>query len=351
MKQLTQTALRIKYTAFSNFENIHFRYVRGQCLEIGSSWELYFSYLNFRSVFNQDGAIIRFKQRDYTAHPAANITATSFDYIMIEGFKGIPFICESYCDFAHSHFGTINIEDYAENITPDCTYGVVTDENFNAATVIHLPIFQLNERAQFSAIDINNLELNNYALRYFTINNQQYTYDTVMDMKYCPLATPVFNNVEVIGTGKDLILLHYNEDQCDRNTSFTVNNFTTNNIKYKPIFDVYGFSKINSGFEIPHTSYNGYLYGRGKGYTPFYTVATTTADRNFSNLYYDAKCLNNLQLAVRTLNTIEHPSQNRIEVKIPVTGKIFNMRWMTPLNNIGNLGIELQKDNEQFVHA
>ena len=85
LKQISEACLDILYTMYSYFDRLDFRWIKGRCFQLSSSWENSFGKLNFREVENYDSNIMNFKENiksSISSHP--NITATIFKEIYYE---------------------------------------------------------------------------------------------------------------------------------------------------------------------------------------------------------------------------------------------------------------------------
>ena len=100
---------------FSRFPNLDFRYIKGGCLQIGSSWEIDIHKINIRNVWNLTSNLINFDENSSSIQ-YANITACNFDEIYVEAVTGDVINIESNCSFANNKIGLINFEPNSSSV-------------------------------------------------------------------------------------------------------------------------------------------------------------------------------------------------------------------------------------------
>lgn len=334
-------AIELHYAEYGLSDNLFFIHIKGNAFSIGSSWENYFKLLNFRYVSNLNGSIMNFETTDPSLTNYPNITANTFDFLMFERIQGHIINLENDCRCYNSHFGIINVE---PNQLDDngAVYTSFTDENidsFDDTNAHHLAIFNIADGGKFAENVINNIELNNYGKHYFTINSENYVYDTIVKMgENCSNAN-IYNNITLNGGFKQVkvIYLPSTITRVQQTTNFsTFGNFVTD-IARGFMFDVNGLPGIYDNNSVL-TGVNPATYREPSAQlfmnANWIPCFKTKPLRNYLNyglgaLYYDADSRNNLKLVVKP-RTEDNNLERGVASSVVSVNKKFAIRAKVP---------------------
>lgn len=302
-KKITEATLVLERAMYGISDNLFFDWIDGTALKIGSSWENYFKLLNFRHINGMENGVIVI---DDALTSSDNITATSFEKIMAEATLGHIFNVRASANFGNSYIGTINFEAWPLTPTTDYVFTTITDETGEDFT--HWAIVNTYGRSE---VEINNVELNNFAFRYLTYNNQKYCYDTLVNISQ-DNANPnmVINNIAISGMKMNAPLFRQNNHYLFSTCSFTVNNVRFNRTNNDVYFDVQGARKINCECDVLNArvnrEYDYYEVTKLADVIPFYKINSNMVGHGetarYGTLYYDKDTRNNLHLAVKPYN-------------------------------------------------
>lgn len=206
IKTIGDSVFKMKNCQFGITDNLFFSNIKGKAFNISSVWEIYYNLLNFRNIRNETGSIMCFDTRDTSLNEYANITACYFEKIMFEQVIGNLIECNERCDLFNCKIGLINFEDYRLNYS-DIVY---TNDVSDLTDYTSLSVIKLNPGARFNC-SINDIELNNVAVRYSTINNIKYCYDNIFNSVGASGKNNVYsfiiNNIQNSGQSKDIICI------------------------------------------------------------------------------------------------------------------------------------------------
>lgn len=326
LKQIGQYCLNLLHTTFSNFNNIEFRYIKGGCLQIGSSWELYFNKINIRNIWNITGSLINFDTNN-SLISNANLTALNIDNIYAEAITGKLINVSTGCSLANGHIGTINIEPNKVEFYGDSVNTTLTDSF--SEPYVNMPFIDLNQGCQCNDFDINNIQINNMAFIVTKFNNINYIYDTIIKFARGTYINPVFNNISVVGQRRDVNVLLYTDTTNSAYQNITLNNVISNDPNYKLKLNV---TKL---YNITVNNFKNLAIGNNNLYTPnlipCYKMNYVTANRAFGNITYDSGALNNEKLCINFINNVANPNVNSIDIRglLPKCSK-FHMRCKAP---------------------
>lgn len=302
-KKITDACLIFERASFGLSDNLFFDWIEGTALKIGSSWENYFGLLNFRHINALGKSVIVI---DDALTSSDNVTATSFEKIMCESSLGDFILTKQNANFGNSYIGTFNFE--AWPLTPSSDYVFTTITTETESDFTHWSLFNVEGRCE---IEVNNLELNNFAFRYLTYNEEKYCYDTIVNVLEDG-ANPnmVINNIALSGSKMDFPILRQNNHYLLNTNSFFVNNIRFNRTTFGVYFDVQGARKIycNTPVLNANTSRSEiYSITRLSDVIPFYEVSNNltaaTEQAKYGVLYYDKDSRNNLHLVAKPYNT------------------------------------------------
>lgn len=302
-KAIDYAALVFERASFGLSDNLFFDWIEGSALAIGSSWENYFGLLNFRHI-NALGTSVMIIEDAITS--SDNVTATSFEKIMCEGSLGDFISVMPMANFGNSYIGTLNFEGWPLTPSSDYVFTTITTETESDMNH-HWSLFSVAGRCE---IELNNLELNNFAFRYLTYNEQTYCYDTIVAATE-QNASPnmVINNIALSGSKMDFPILRQGDNYLLNTSSFTVNNIRFNRTTKSVYFDVHGARKIFCNTPILNAAIERddfYTLTRLAGVVPFYEVTNTTLvgteKASFGLLYYDKDSRNNMHLVAKPYN-------------------------------------------------
>ena len=322
-KYINNYCVNMLYCQFGITDNLFFQHINGKCLNISSSWEIYFNLLNFRDVNAINSSILCFATRDTTLKDSANITACNFEKIMFEQCLGDLMEFQQRCRFSNCHFGIINFEDNKIN-REGVNYTTLTDENildFENSNPVHQAVISLpTESCDLIAI-IEAIQLNNFSCWYATFNNINYCYDRIIKVneKFSNLSL-IINNIDVKGMNKNADII-YSYNNVYQYSSLIVNN--VNNTSSKDfIFNVDNFPYIrcNSRIKGIKSTIN---YNLLNTMTPCYKLVNNriTGDRF---LKYDNSSSNDLNLIIKELSTATPISFYLGSYSLSINAKIPN---------------------------
>lgn len=350
LKTINEACLDILYLTYSKFDNIDFRWIKGRAFQMSSSWEIDFDKLNFREIQNYSEEIMNFKANNHALSEKSNITACNFKQLNFEGVLGNLINTEYGCSFANNTFGLINVEPNEISLSLNNEeFITLPNENYNNDNAIHFSIINIEREAQFSDICINNIQINNFPIRYILYNNNQYIYDRVVSQKGSNTSINyIVNNVSLIGTNKDIDILFFNDELCRDFNNCIFNNFSTNSTDYIGRFNVTNIRNLFTDINILKT-FKGSNKFNGFGLLPVYKTATNLIDRDFGNICYDEKSTNNQKLVLKVLNPTTYPNHNRYECIIPLIGTKLLIRAKVNNGERANLSYRVVDKNNTVI--
>lgn len=298
VKTINEQCVKFLYATFGESDNLFFLYINGQAMKIISCWENDNRYLNFRHIHAIDTSILCFGKTDISLGDASNISACNFRYIMFEQVDGNLMEFEDDCRVGNCNFDLINFEDSQLN-GYDKEYTVFSDstlENWNDETAVHFGIIKLNKNSIIRGVVINSINMNNVSYRYFTVNNINYVYDTIIlnnedDANY----EFAINNIAITGMNKDMSIIRKPEDiNAFYRSTLEIGTIVNNSLK-NFIINAYALRDINViGNLKQYQEPKDFLPNE---FTPFYkTLFKQNTGRGL--LYYDKDSLNKLNLCV-----------------------------------------------------
>lgn len=310
-------------------DNLMFMFFKGKALELTSSFEIYFKTLNFRHGQNINGSILNFANK---IGGNDNISACIFESMMFEAMHGDLINVEQNANFGHNYIGYINFEDYAfvygESDQGQYTSLSSPSSIYNDSTAHHHAIINVEYGAQFNC-DINTIGLNNFAFRYYLLNNTQYIYDTIIKCSYSQYLDINLNNLNIVGILKNARLILQTGENMGLLSSVIVNNAVTDNNDCKFYCDVSAFTNLIVNNITDKT------FGKTKLiYNKFRDYRTNAQQyvngKQRGNVKHDDNSINDDKLVLNLINPVTYPSVNRMECIIPVLGKKLHLRAKLP---------------------
>ena len=314
------SCLKLLYALYGNTDNLFFMNIKGNALNISSSWENYFKLLNFRNINALNSGVLVFDEADTTLFANANISACNFDKIMFESTLGDLILSQVRSKFTNNHIGLINFED--NQISPYTgTYEEFSSETiFNENTDNHQCI--INNKGSFGC-NIESIEINNMSRYMYTENNNKYAYDVII------AGTNDFNTilstiskVLINGMFKDSRVLYTTTERPYLASQLNINSVVNGTTK-KLFNDVKGFYKyncknINSSYGITN-NYNKMI--------PFSDIISTldTEIDNRGYLYSDDNSINDNKLVVKAF-TDEQSDLNKRYIRTTVLSNNLAIR-------------------------
>ena len=340
LKKINGYALDIFHTMFSRFPNLDFRYIKGGCLQIGSSWEIDIHKINIRNVWNLTSNLINFDENSSSIQ-YANITACNFDEIYVEAVTGDVINIESNCSFANNKIGLINFEPKTVEFYGDINVNL-SDSFISEYTKMSL--IKINDNAQCNDVMFNNIQINNMPWIVTTYNYINYIYDTIISFGKGSKIAPIFNNISVIGQRKDINVLYYTSNETNPVQNMTINNFQNYDLNYKGILNVnkiYNISVNNFINQYTNTKINNTLM------KSCYKDNYISPSRHFGNITYDPDALNSEKLCVNFIDRVTNPAINNVEIRgiLPKCSK-FHIRVKAPNEKTGNLSFVIADKND-----
>lgn len=304
-KTITRAPWVLERAMYGISDNIFFDWIEGCAFELGSSWENYFGLLNFRHVNAMNSAIITIEN---ALTSSDNVTATSFEKIMCEATLGDLFLVKQNANFGNSYIGTLNFEGWALTPTTDYVFTTITTET-QSDMDHHWSLFNVFGRCE---IEVNNIELNNFAFRYLTYNEQDYCYDTLVNVSQDD-ANPnmAINNIALSGSKMDFPLLRQNGHYLFNLNSFFIGTVRFNRTTFGVYFDVQGARKIFCNTPVLNGNIareTDFSITKLADVIPFYEVSNnlvairqdqTLQSAHYGTLYYDKNSRNNMHLVCK----------------------------------------------------
>lgn len=315
------TGLKIVYV-FGGNVSVNFFGFKGNPLEVTNSYEITFDKLLFRDIDSFNNYVINFGT---ATKPNGNLSALSFNKLYFEGITANAIIHFAYqSNFINSNFGTINFEDYPTTIKESVVYSEING-SFNTNTANHRSIFKA-EKGAYVSFEVNNIELNNFAYRYSTFNNQQYIFDMILDHD-SGFTNIIFNNILTIGCKKNIIMYNKNNTNISPESLILYNNLVLNDSpNFKYVINSLGTKgiKINNIYDYEGSNKRKYVYENVRDYNLNITRYIGTG--YYGNEVYDIDALNHGKLCLALLNTIANTDIDRRECYIPLKGKTIHVR-------------------------
>lgn len=316
-------ALNLYYAGFGIFENVAFNHIIGHIMAVTSTWEIRFGKLFISNCSNINDCLIDFRPIDTSLNANANISNFEIEQLNVEAINGNIIKCQLGCNLIDSIINNFHFEPFSCNLE-DCTQHELNDGEFNANSVKHMSLFDINGDCHLL---VNNIILNNIAFRYTKHNNVQYIYDTIYNItntnKYAEFCSQV-DNIIIQGMKRNLnILLQETEENTTKASSTFILNNIVNTTAYACIFNVKYFPTIINRAILRNTR-NQMLSLMNNCFNAFCDYIRNADNDNRRYLYYDANVLNNSMLAVKpiTNKTSIFCNSSMLGTKIYLRGKI-----------------------------
>lgn len=306
-------ALKLINAQFGKIGDIHFTGIKGQAMNVCSSWEIDFNKLFFRAVNSRDNGVLVFDTVDKTLTEWANVTCCNFRYLNFESIMGDCIRFKKTCKLSNSSFGVINVEDNKWSCGSDGSTWVTFNsegDSFDELNDIHTYILKFDDSANLRGVNFKTIEMNNVCSWYNEYNGKKYALDSVIKFgNYGDVAISI-NDINVLGFNKDLRIIHLLEgDVSWYANSVTINNIYSNSTDYKMYFDVKGLSNLKVD-----NIYNrkGYATNNiGCDMIPFSEIYHGYSDCGRGSLYYDSDSINKLKLVVKPVTHLTDSGSQR----------------------------------------
>ncbi len=335
------TALNLYYAGFGIFENLAFNHIIGKVLSFTSSWEMRFDKLLISNCSNINDCLIDFRPIDTSLNADANISNIEILELNVEAINGNIIKTQVGCNLIDSVINNFHFEPFTCNLE-NCTQHELNDGEFDANSVKHLSLFDINGDC---ALVVNNIILNNIAYRYIKQNGIQYIYDTIYNItntsKYAEFRSQV-DNIIIQGMKKTLnILLQETEENTVKASSLFCLNNISNTSPYSCIFNVKYFPTIINR-AILRTTRNLMRSLMNNCFNAFCDFTRNADNDSRRFLYYDADVINDSMLAVKPIatatgifcNSSISGSKLNIRAKIE-NGKTYKLKIYTPSYSAG----------------
>lgn len=304
------SALKFINACFGITDNLFFCDIKGTAFSITTSFEIYFPKLNFRHIDGIANGVMVFPESVSGIIANPNISACTFDHIMFEATVGSCMVFNTNSKFFHSHIGVINYEDHT-NTSSDYTQTAFTSDNiatFEASDPVHWSLFRF-EGGTINAVDIDNIELNNFSARFTTYNDTNYALDRIMDFESETQRVNIninINTINTVGMSKDSCVAYYHgDDKIYTLSQVNINNFSHNSNEYGFKIDIDNFPNFTLKGTLRKRWVTTYLPVISGSAFPAYNVMTKRVQRN-NLLTYDADAVNDNRLCVKS--DVDNPS-------------------------------------------
>lgn len=298
------SALKFINACFGITDNLFFCDIKGTAFSITTSFEIYFGKLNFRHIDGIANGVMVFPESVSGIIANPNISACTFDHIMFEATVGSCMVFNTNCKFFHSHIGVINYEDHT-NTSSDYTQTAFTSDNiatFEASDPIHWSLFRF-EGGTINAVDIDNIELNNFSARFTTYNSTNYALDRIMDFESETQRVNIninINTINTVGMSKDSCVAYYHgDDKIYTLSQVNINNFSHNSNEYGFKIDIDNFPNFTFKGTLRKRWITTYIPVISGSAFPAYNVMSNRVQRN-NLLTYDADAVNDNRLCVKS---------------------------------------------------
>lgn len=269
IKTVNNYCLKAVKTQFSKLEDIAFQHINGTGLVYRECWEISNIRLNFRDIYNPSGCAFLFENK---------ITGGSntmyFDWIQFEQIIGHCISAENNASVQQIHFDNITFEDYIVSRT-GVVYTNFPSGSYSEDTATHFAIIN-TESGDLKAITIDSLMLNNMGVHFSTINGNNYSFDTIINMNRDGIYTDItIGTICVVGQQKDNFIARGNGYTGFYDKSkITINNFSNATQTKDWLWDIVRFPHIvcNANLKGVITTVTNLLAGNN-GAEPCGTIA------------------------------------------------------------------------------
>lgn len=223
------------YYMTSNY--LCFEYIVGSAFKISTSWELWFSWLDFYHI-NAFGKGVFIFDEVMENVENGNLSDCSFNYLRFEQLMGDCIVFKENCKGLNLHFGTINVEpsvvtdggtiwnDYTTNITL---------EKLDCVVAIEGP----------TTFIIDNIQLNNFYWKYYTLNNLNYVFGDIIQIRNSNIIyQAVINTIALYFANNNVSLIRSIGNVYDNYMSKILVNNVVNNSPYNLLLNIKNLSKI-----------------------------------------------------------------------------------------------------------
>ena len=278
IKNVSASLVTIQGCEFGDLDNLYFRNINGTAFAIKSSWEITFGKMYFRNISNPSGSIMAVEANSIEG---GGINACVFKNMMFEQVLGHLIEFKNGSFMSNSTFEYINFEDYVVNRTGVTVTSINDDTRagLEASDPTRFAMFKFSGLVHFKDMIINNIQLNNVPVRYYTIGGNNYVHDRLfsIDTEYTYFST-IVNNIDFLGMNKYYTLI-YSHVKLDQKSAFSINNINNSNV-YPAKFDVENFPYIRCDSPLQLTS-TANLYRLPRNIIPAYQVVNnkTTGNR------------------------------------------------------------------------
>lgn len=308
-------ALKLINAQFGKIGDIHFTGIKGQAMNVCSTWEIDFNKLFFRGVNSRDDGVLVFDTVDKTLTEWANITCCNFRYLNFEAIMGDCIRFKKTCKLSNSSFGVINVEDNKWSCGSDGSTWVTfntEDDEFDELNDIHTYVLKFDDSANLRGVNFKTIEMNNVCSWYNEHEGKRYSLDSVIKFGNYGDVSISINDINIIGFNKDLRIIHLVEGDVSWYTnSVMINNIYSNNTDYKIYFDVKGLSNLTVNNIYNRKGYS--TNNVGLDMIPFSEIYHGYSDCGRGYLYYDGDSINKLKLTVKPIThlTADGTQRNR----------------------------------------
>ena len=257
-KTVTKCVVNWLYAIHGITDNLIFVNVQGEAMRMAGCWENKFPYLVFRYVSNPSGEIMSFRG-DQSYGQYSSISSTEFGSIFFEGTHGDLIGLYNHSTVTNNRFNHINFEpskfEYSSN---EIEYASASEL---PASLTHLSIIKFKESsASFIGNVIGDINTNSFSNFYYTYNNTNYIYDTIISTGsgYNYLELAINNIINYGGITPIVILKNDSSNQIiqenylhigliSSSSSFTFDlNRNFSDLSYNGKCDKYTSSRINN---------------------------------------------------------------------------------------------------------
>ena len=296
-KNINDTALQLLYATFGLSNNLFFSFIKGQALKITSSWENYFSLLNFRAIYAPNKGIFILGTVDTTLSESANITANTFEKIMFEAIIGDCIIAERNNKMGVCTFNNIEFEDYPMNEF-NIFYTRITTETLIPSDIFHNAIISV--LGDFNAV-ISNININNISSFIAQTDSHNYIFDTIFkaSRNNCSIVSAI-SNINILGMNTKTNIIKQDEFTMWNNSQLLFDNII-NQSTQELLFNVKSgrYIKCNTSIK-PLKSKNDFELDNLGGVDSFKDVAPRyNSSTSYGLLYFDENAVNPFKLCVR----------------------------------------------------
>lgn len=266
--------IKMVYAEYGIMDEIFFTHIKGEAINMSSSWEITFGKIYIRCINNKQTGVITCDPIDDSLSTSPNLTTLLFEYITAEKFTGNLFYFKNNCKFFNNHFGCINVEN-----APYVTEGEVYSKYTGQVPQVEFALFYLENNGSMGQCCIDSLELNNITNFVYTFNSVVYMLDTIIKHGSKAEAGSIITSVVINGMLGTLYLIK-------TDSSFSGNNVST------PIFgNIIKEGSGNIRFDIKNYQkliFNGNLRNfNSPVYPPMNDAIDYTININRNMIYSD----------------------------------------------------------------